>query len=125
MEERNKMNQHILKLQEELAAARAAGPEAVPLPSSPVSKQRPPELEELGSLQSPDVVRDESRDILSPQAATRNIDDFRTNPRNKEVPRLDLQGGMQRIKQHEQSYDQDTDQTLHAIGQNYGNISGR
>lgn len=30
-----------------------------------------------------------------------------------------------RIKNHEISYDKETDQTLHAIGENYGALSGR
>jgi len=39
MQQMNEMKQHIVKLEEELAAARAAGPMTPPVCASPVAKE--------------------------------------------------------------------------------------
>ena len=58
----NEMKQHIVKLEEDLAAARAAGPMTPPVCASPVAKEESPNLEHL-SFQSPEVPRD---GVMSP-----------------------------------------------------------
>tara|TARA_B110000285_G_scaffold202704_1_gene238210 strand:+ start:823 stop:1005 length:183 start_codon:yes stop_codon:yes gene_type:complete len=48
MQQMNEMKQHIVKLEEDLAAAKAAGPKTSSEMSSPVAKTKPANLEHLG-----------------------------------------------------------------------------
>ena len=74
MQQMNEMKQQIVKLEEELATARAAGPKMPSPEHSPVSKRRPP-LELLGTT-GPHIVRGVNvSQMISPEAAVRNEDD--------------------------------------------------
>lgn len=62
----NEMKQHIVKLEEDLAAAKAAGPKTSSEMSSPVTKTKPPNLEHPSISESPSP-----KMPISPKAAAR------------------------------------------------------